>query len=166
MPLEITEHYYSPDDPNDRLSRLVRGEHPDEPAVEDVDTASPWVDADYTTVASEGLAGCGPWRNWPGPPLIMPGGLLPDGQPHSKDDMDNARRIMGRPVRSAGEADYVVSAYRVQQSHLREELGLPRPERMPPSFELEDAPDTLVAIVRLHARERARRATRRRYRSS
>jgi hypothetical protein len=119
---------------------------------------SAWVEPDYTTIADEAtLAGGSPYRDWPGPPLIMPGELLPDGKPMGSNEMENARRITGVKPRTEQEADACVVAYWNQQNLLREELGLPRAKRLPPTYDLQDTPETLAKIVEIHRRERVRR---------
>jgi hypothetical protein len=71
-----------------------------------------WVEPDYTTIANEAtLAGGSPYRDWPGPPLVMPGELLPDGKPMGSNEMENARRIAGVKPRTDQEADAYVVAY-------------------------------------------------------
>ncbi|GAY08242.1 hypothetical protein [Pseudonocardia sp. N23] len=92
---------------------------------------------------------------WPGPAMIMPAGLLPDGRPYSRDERDNASRICGEVVTSGVEADAVVRAYDRQQDALRDRAGLPYAVRG--ANGLEDLPETLHAIERLHRKERARR---------
>lgn len=93
---------------------------------------------------------------WPGPAMLMPADLLPDGQPHSHSDMDNAERITGRRPRNATEADAVVLAYVRQQSALRAAAGL-APARRDTSGHLVETPGAIGSIRELHRRERARR---------
>lgn len=156
MPVEITERYFDPDDPNDALAQLVAGRRGG-PAP----AASPWVEPDYASIPSDAdlpMDEAARTLVWPGPAMIMPAGLLPDGKPPSGSDFDNGERICGpgqRP-RNNAEADAVWWAYRRQQNALRAQAGLPRAVRGPNG--LEDTPATIEAIKRLHAEERARRA--------
>lgn len=154
MPVEITERFYDPDDPNDRLAQVARGRGPA------AEPESPWVVPDYASIPGDAdIPTDETERNlvWPGPAMIMPAGLLPDGKPPGRSDFDNGERISGpgtRP-RNNGEADAVWWAYRRQQNALRAQAGLPRPVRGPKG--LEDTPETAEAIKRLHAEERVRR---------
>lgn len=155
MPVEMTERYFDPDDPNDPLAQLLRGRSPQAPEPE-----SPWVEPDYASIPGDAdIPDDEAERTlvWPGPAMIMPAGLLPDGKPPGRNDFDNGERIGGpgqRP-RNNAEADAVWWAYRRQQNALRARAGLPRPVRGPNG--LEDTPETIEAIKRLHAEERARR---------
>jgi hypothetical protein len=92
---------------------------------------------------------------WPGPTMIMPDDLLPDGKPPSSSNFDNAERIrgFGRRPRNDAEADAVWWAYQRQQKALRARAGLPQPIRGPNG--LKDTPETIEAIKKLHARERS-----------
>lgn len=160
MPITITEHGFNPDDPDGPLRRLSTPDSsgPVDPAGDVLAEPSPWVEPDYSTVAHEAeLSGRGPFRNWPGPPIVMPAGLLPDGKPYGRDDMDNSARIEGVRPRNAIEADACVQAYVRQQDLLRKELGLPLPKRLPPTFKSQDTPETLAEIAAIHRRERERR---------
>jgi hypothetical protein len=148
MPVEITERYMDPDDPDDFLARGRSA-----PAAV---PASLWVEPDFST--------CPTWPPtqeqedallWPGPPMIMPAGLLPDGTSRPRDSVETARRICGREIRPAAEAEAYFDAYERQQNALRARAGLPRPVRGPNG--LEDAPATIEAIKQLHREERARR---------
>jgi hypothetical protein len=154
MPVTWSEHSFNPDDPDAALRRLRT---PDSTtAGEDLEEQWPWVEPDYTTVAREAdLVGSGPYRNWPGPPLVMPAGLLPDGKPHSRDEMENARRIEGVRPRNEVEADACVRAYWRQQNLLRREADIPRGYRDATGHH--DTPEALAAIVELHRQERERR---------
>jgi hypothetical protein len=122
---------------------------------------APWVAPDYAGIPADGdLPHDRAERTlvWPGPALVMPAGLLPDGCPHGRNEEDNAERISGVRPRNFQDADACVIAYNRQQRALRRAAGLPAPTRVPPRFELTDTPETLAAIAEIHARERARRA--------
>ncbi len=155
MPVEITERYFDPDDPDDFLTQLAHGrsQPPAEPA-------SPWVEPDYASIPGDGNLPLDETERtlvWPGPAMIMPAGLLPDGKPASYNERENASRICGENVRNGAEADAVVRAYDRQQNALRARAGLPQPISRAPRWDLEDAPETIELIKRLHAEERARR---------
>lgn len=107
-----------------------------------------WVEPDYLSLLSD--------TELAGPAMLMPAGLLPDGRPHSGDDMDNAERISGCRPRSAAEADTTVVAYLAQQAALRTAAGLP-PARRDRSGQLVEDPAVVAAIRELHRQERARR---------
>lgn len=108
-----------------------------------------WVEPDYLSLLGN--------PDLAGPEMLMPAGLLPDGRPHSDDDMDNAERISGRRPRSAAEADELVSAYLGQQATLRAAAGLPPARRDKSGRLVAEDPAVLAAIRELHRRERARR---------
>ncbi|PXY16462.1 hypothetical protein BAY59_38550 (plasmid) [Prauserella coralliicola] len=156
MPVEITERYFDPDDPDDYLAQLAHGRAPDE------EPESPWVEPDYASIPGDADIPMDEAERtlvWPGPAMIMPAGLLPDGKPPGRSDFDNGERIGGpgqRP-RNNAEADAVWSAYMRQQRALRKRAGLPEPVRRPPRWKLEDTPETIEAIKQLHREERARR---------
>lgn len=156
MPVDITERYMDPNDPDDYLARLVAGRPA--PAAE---PESPWVAPDYASIPGDAdipMAEAERRLVWPGPAMVMPNGLLPDGKPCSYNEMDNAARICGERVRNGAEADFVVKEYRRQQHALRKRVGLPRAMLGPHG--LEDTPETLAAIEELHRAERARRGAR------
>lgn len=156
MPVNVTERYMDPNDPDDYLARLVAG-LPASAAEPD----SPWVEPDYASIPGDADIPMDENERvlvWPGPAIIMPAGLLPDGKPHSYNDLDNAARICGERVRNGAEADFVVGEYRRQQNALRERAGLSRPTRGADG-EARDSAETLAAIEQLHRVERARRAT-------
>ncbi|WP_329073533.1 hypothetical protein [Amycolatopsis sp. NBC_01480] len=157
MPVSFSEHSVDPDDPDGAFRRLAS---PDSIAAAGaLQDPSPWVEPDYSTVAKEHeIAGPGPHRNWPGPPLVMPAGLLPDGLPYSGDDMDNARRIEGTVSRNEVEADACVRAFERQQRLLRREAGIERGYR--DATGRHDPPAAYEAIVELHRREREQRRRR------
>lgn len=154
MPVEITERYFDPEDPDHLAQRAYDPERGVQPN-------SPWVAPDYTTIPGDANIPMNEAHRtlvWPGPAIIMPAGLLPDGQPAGRSDVDNAERICGVRPRNNAEADAVWWAYRRQQNALRAQAGLPRPVRGPNG--LEDTPETITAIRQLHAAERARRLRR------
>jgi hypothetical protein len=158
MPVEITERFFDADDPDDYLARRFA------PAGAESAPASRWVEPDYASIPNDADLPLDEDERrlvWPGPAVIMPAGLLPDGKPHGRNELDNAERICGERPRNGAEADAVVRAYKRQQRALRARAGLPRPE-WGPSGKLEDTPDTLAAIERLHREERSRRARHRR----
>lgn len=150
MPVTVTERFGDPDDPDRVWARLS--------ASVEAEESSPWVEPDYASIPADGDLPDGDalYLVWPGPALIMPAGLLPDGKPHSYNEFDNAERICGECPRTGAEADAVVWAYMGQQNALRDAAGLPRARRG--QGKLEDTPETLAAIVRIHEQERARRA--------
>lgn len=153
MPLEFTARESSPRDPDGPLRHLTT---PDAGTAA-VDEDSPWVEPDYSTVANEAdLVGGSPFRNWPGPPIIMPAGLLPDGKPFGPDDMANSFRIEGVWPRNGAEAEACVIAYNRQQDLLRKEAGIDRAFRTRDG--LQDTSAAYEAIVEIHRRERERRA--------
>jgi hypothetical protein len=151
MPVTITERFFDPDDPDRAWDELSTPEETQKPSL--------WVEPDYASIPHDkDLPANEDERRlvWPGPALIMPAGLLPDGKPHSYDERDNAERICGVRPRTGAEADVVVWAYMGQQNALREAAGLARARRA--HGKLEDTPETLAAIVEIHEQERARRA--------
>lgn len=110
---------------------------------------SSWVEPDYLSlIGDRGLAG---------PAMLMPAGLLPDGRPHSGDDMDNAERISGVRPRSAAQADELVVAYLGQQAALRRAAGLPAACRDGSGRWVDEDPAVMGVIRELHRRERVRR---------
>jgi hypothetical protein len=151
MPVEFTARYFDANDPDDHLARLVAGR-----SDQAGDAESPWVEPDYNA--------CPTWPPtqeqedallWPGPPMIMPAGLLPDGTSRPRDSVETARRICGREIRPAAEAEAYFDAYTRQQHALRARAGLPRPRRGAKG--LEDLPETLRAIEQMHREEQGRR---------
>jgi hypothetical protein len=159
MPVESTEQFFDPNDPDDYLARRYA------PPADAADTpASPWVEPDYASIPSDAELPADEDELrlvWPGPAMIMSAGLLPDGKPPAGSELDTAARICGERPRNAAEADAVWWAFLRQQRALRDAAGLPRPTRGK-NGKLEDAPETLAAIERLHREERMRRAARRR----
>jgi hypothetical protein len=155
--LEFTARGVDPRDPDGPLRRLSTPDAGPDTAVED----SLWVEPDYSTVADEAdLVGGSPFRNWPGPPIIMPAGLLPDGKPFGRDERENSFRIEGVRPRNGAEAEACVIAYNRQQDLLREEAGIDLAFRTRAG--LQDTPSAYEAIVEIHRRERERRAAQRR----
>jgi len=155
MPVEFTARYFDANDPDDHLARLVAGR-----SDQAGDAESPWVAPDYASIPSDADLPMSEEERclvWPGPAMIMPAGLLPDGKPADGSDFDNGERIGGpgqRP-RNNAEADAVWWAYRRQQNALRARAGLPRPRRG--ANGLEDLPETLRAIEQMHREEQGRR---------
>ena len=151
MPVTVTERFFDPNDP-DRPWRNLSA-----PSAVDVEE-SPWVAPDYSSIPGDADIPSDQHERrlvWPGPALVMPAGLLPDGKPYSRNEWDNAERINGtRPLNDA-EADAVVVAYMLQQNALRESLGIPRARRS--GGKHEDPPEALEMIRRLHEQERRRR---------
>ena len=158
MPVEVNARYFDPNDPDDYLARRFAA-GPSPAATAAVESVSPWVEPDYASIPSDGDL---PWDAaerdlvWPGPAMIMPAGLLPDGRPYSRDERDNATRICGEVVTSGVEAEAVVRAYDRQQDALRSRAGLPWAVRGARG-KLEDTPETLRAIEQLHREELVRR---------
>ncbi len=154
MPVEFTARYFDANDPDDYLARLVAGRGETSDVAE-----SPWVEPDYASIPDDAnvpLAEEDRELVWPGPAMIMPAGVLPDGKPYSRDDRDNASRICGEPVRSGAEADAVVRAYDRQQDALRQRGRIPLAHRGARG-KLEDTLETTELIKQLHAEEQARR---------
>ncbi len=81
--MEFIAHGIDPQDPERPLRRLsTPNAGPDSTAKESL-----WVEPDYNTVANEiHPVGGSPFRDWPGPPIVMPAGLLPDGRPFGRDE--------------------------------------------------------------------------------
>jgi hypothetical protein len=155
MPITITEHGFNPDEPDRPFRRFAAADSTGMPASE-LEEPSPWVEPDYTTVAKDAeLEGGGPFYNWPGPPVVMPAGLLPDGKPWGGDDMENSFRIEGVRPRNSAEADACVRAYLRQQDLLRNQAGIELEFRVRGG--LRDTPEAYAAIIEVHRRERARR---------
>jgi len=120
---------------------------------------SSWVEPDYMSIPPDADVPDDEAQRrlvWPGPAMLMPAGLLPDGQPHSNSDMDNAERISGVRPRNAAEADACVVAYFRQQSALRAAAGL-APARRDGSGHWVEEPAAVAAIRELHRKERVRR---------
>jgi hypothetical protein len=153
MPVEVTDRYFDPDDRDGDLAQLASGR------AAPVTADSPWVEPDYASIPGDAdipMTEAERVLVWPGPALIMPAGLLPDGKPHSYNERENASRICGSEVTNNAEADAVVRAYIRQQNALRDRAGLAR-ARSGSSGQLEDLPDTVAAIKQLHRDELARR---------
>jgi hypothetical protein len=130
------------------------------PAVTVSSEDSWWVPPDYASIPADAdLPGDETERRWvwPGPAMVMPAGLLPDGKPHSCDDRDNAERISGVRPRTMAEADACVLAYWRQQATLRAAAGLPPARRDTSSGHWVEAPETVAAIRELHRQEHERR---------
>lgn len=155
MPLDITGRSFDPSDPDDRLAQLVDGR---DTSQESADIVEPWVAPDYASIPGDADVPLDEDERtlvWPGPPMIMPAGLLPDGRSYGRDERANASRICGEPVTSGVEADVTVRAYMRQQRALRLAAGLAIARRI--NGKLEDSPETLEAIRELHRAEQARR---------
>lgn len=150
MPIEITPRYFDPDDPDDWLAQKLQ-------AASDA-TESPWVEPDYRSIPADHelpLDQDEVELVWPGPALVMPAGLLPDGKPPRGSDIDNGERITGKRPTSGAAADVLWNAWVRQQNALRDKAGLPRPRRGADGEE-RDTPETLAAIAALHEAERER----------
>lgn len=148
MPLTITEGYFDDDEGFPGLACGTDAPFP----------VTPWVEPDYGSIPSAADLPADPEQVrlvWPGPAMVMPGDLLPDGEPPGRDDRVNAQRITGRERVTGREADDLVGAYQSQQNALRAAAGLPRARRR--GRRLEDTPETLAAIVALHEQEDERR---------
>ncbi|MDN5854039.1 MAG: hypothetical protein L0K86_14565 [Actinomycetia bacterium] len=120
---------------------------------------SSWVEPDYLAVLSAADVAESPEeliQLEPGPPMLMPADLLPDGRPWAGDMFDVAERITGVRPRNTGDAETVVRRYWVQQTALREAAGIPQPRQDSSGRYVED-PQSLAAIRELHRRERQRR---------
>lgn len=155
MPLTMTERYGDPDDPNEPYRRLSM---PESTAI--APSPYPWlVEPDYQAIPGDADLPDGDelYLVWPGPALVLPAGILPDGHPYGRDELDNAERIQGVRPSNAVEADAVVRAFMRQQRTLRRQLGLPRAQRVPPHYQQQDTADTLRLIEQLHRREAERR---------
>jgi hypothetical protein len=161
MPVEFTARYFDANDPDDHLARRIAGAGTRPETAGESESSSPWVDPDYASIpADEDLPADEADRRlvWPGPAMIMPGDLLPDGQPPGYTWRENVPRICGRQPRSNAEAEAISWAYDRQQDALRKQAGLPRAEYG--RTVLEDTPETIERIKQLHAEERARRRLR------
>lgn len=158
VPIEITERFLDPDDPDDWLAQKLQADRDG--------GESPWVEPDYRSIPADHelpVTEDGVTLDeeevelvWPGPALVMPAGLLPDGKPASRSDIDNGERITGKRPTSGTAADVLWRAWVRQQNALRDKAGLPRPRRGADGEE-RDTPETLAAIAALHEAERQRR---------
>lgn len=120
---------------------------------------SSWVEPDYLGIPSDADRPADEAELrliWPGPAMLMPAGLLPDGRPQSSNEADNAERVTGVRPRNAAEADAYVLAYLRQQSALRAAAGL-APAQRDGTDRWAEEPYAMAAIRELHRQERARR---------
>jgi hypothetical protein len=120
---------------------------------------SSWVEPAYISVLGAADLAESPqelMRLQPGPAMLMPAGMLPDGQPTSGDMLDIAERITGSRPRDAFVAETIFRGYLVQQTALREDAGIPRPRRDSSGRYVEES-ESLAAIRELHRLERQRR---------
>ncbi|MFD8497965.1 hypothetical protein [Amycolatopsis sp. NPDC059657] len=159
MPVTFSERAFDPNDgPWARRSTVDAANT----AAADVDADSPWVTPDYSTIPDDAHL---PrdlderYLVWPGPTMIMPGNLLPDGTLPTRDLIENAWRIQHVRYVRTDDADYICDEYRVQQRHLRDCAGLPLAgrKRVDGRMQVVDDPDTVERIKALHAEERRRR---------
>ncbi|HEX6514910.1 MAG TPA: hypothetical protein VF049_05020 [Nocardioidaceae bacterium] len=160
MPIEITERFLDPDDPDDWLAQKLQADRDG--------GESPWVEPDYRSIPADHelpVTEDGVTLDeervelvWPGPALVMPAGLLPDGKPtHPREsEAEYAERITGKGPYTSREADIIWRAYVRQQNALRKKAGLPRSHRGTDG-KVQDTPETLAAIAALHEAERQRR---------
>lgn len=143
---------HEPDDPDKPFAELASSDSVDSGDL-------PLVSPDYASIPDDAHIPEDPDERrlvWPGPALVMPAGLLPDGKPYGPDEMENASRIEGKPVRHPDHADASVRAYMKQQNRLRKLHGIPRAVR--DENGLHDPPGALEQILRLHELERQRRS--------
>lgn len=153
MPIEITPRYLDPDDPDDWLAQKLQADREG--------TESPWVEPDYRSIPADHELPLDEDQValvWPGPALVMPAGLLPDGKPTDprESEAEYAERITGKGPYTSREADVIWNAWMRQQRALRKQASLPRPHRADDG-KLQDTPETLAAIAALHEAERERR---------
>jgi hypothetical protein len=161
MPVTFSEHAYDPDDPDGPFRRLAGGGAGTPAAV--VDAESPWVEPDYSTIPDDAHLPADEderYLVWPGPQMVMPGNMLPDGSAPTRNLIENAYRIQHIRYTRDDDADSIIWAYWRQQNELRARLGLPRPRRefRDGKAQVVDTPETFKRIRELHAAERRRRA--------
>jgi len=161
MPVTFSEHAFDPDDPDGPFRRLATPAGASPSAA--VDVESPWVEPDYSAIPDDAHIPSDEderYLVWPGPPMVMPGDLLPDGTAPTRDLIENAYRIQHVRYARDDDADYIYGEYRRQQHHLRTRLGIPLAGRewRDGKAQVIDPPGALERIKELHAAERRRRA--------
>lgn len=162
MPVTFHERAHDPDDPSGPFRRLATPPGAG-PAAALVDADAPWVAPDYSTIPDDGHLPSDPdelYLVWPGPAMVMPGNLLPDGSAPTRDVVENATRIRGVRPSTFDDADFLIGEYWRQQGRMRDHLGIPRARRewRDGRAQVVDTPDALQRITELHHAEQRRRA--------
>ncbi|MFC9250615.1 hypothetical protein [Amycolatopsis thailandensis] len=153
MPVTFSERPFDPEDPMGSFRDRSMAE-----AAVDVED-SLWVEPDYSMIPGDADVPSDDderYEVWPGPAMVMPNGLLPDGTAPTRDIIENAYRIQRVRYADQDDADVIIGEYWRQQGRLRDCLGLPRARR-DATGKPRDTPETLQRIVELHEAERRRR---------